>query len=144
MKYKKTGIEAFSDAYWGNCRAARRSITGCLAKFDNCTVLWKSRKQPTVSISTSEAEYTALCDLMSGLLWLKQLCEEAKLLNTSQPIITWEDDQICINIANNDCNFKNKRMKHVDIQLHFIKEIIKAKAIELRYKPTKDMLANFD
>ncbi|MBW0589642.1 hypothetical protein O181_129357, partial [Austropuccinia psidii MF-1] len=140
---KHNGIEAYSDADWGNCRATRRSVTGYLAKFNDCTVLWKSRKQPTVSISTAEAKYKALCDLMSELLWLKQWCEEAKILNTSQPIITWEDNQSCINIANNDCNFNNKRLKHVDIQLHFIKEIVKARTIILNYKPTKEMLANF-
>ncbi|MBW0574447.1 hypothetical protein O181_114162, partial [Austropuccinia psidii MF-1] len=121
---KQNGIEAYSDADWGN-------------------LLWKSRKQPTVSISTAEAEYKVLCDLMSELLWLKQWCEEAKILKTSKPIITWEDNQSCINIANNDCNFNNKRLKHVKIQLHFIKEIVKSKTIILNYKPTKEMLANF-
>ncbi|MBW0522184.1 hypothetical protein O181_061899 [Austropuccinia psidii MF-1] len=140
---KHNRIEAYSDTDWGNCRATTRSVTGYLAKFNDCTVLWKSRKQPTVLISTAEAEYKAFCNLMSELLWLKQWCEEAKILKTLQPIITWEDNQSCINIANNDCNFNNKRLKHVDIQLHFIKEIVKAKTIIINYKPTKEMLANF-
>ncbi|MBW0534538.1 hypothetical protein O181_074253 [Austropuccinia psidii MF-1] len=79
---------------------------------------------------------------MSELLWIKQWCKEANILKTSQPIVTWEDNQSCINIANNDGNFNKKRMKHVDIQLKFIKEVIVVKTIELRYKPTKEMLAN--
>ncbi|MBW0575962.1 hypothetical protein O181_115677 [Austropuccinia psidii MF-1] len=142
-KSPNNSIEAYCDADWGNCRVTRRSVTGYLARFGTCVILWKSRKQPTVSISTAEAKYKALCDLMSEILWLKQWSEEANILKTSQPIITWEDNQSCIDIANNDGNFNNKRMKHVDIQLHFIKEIIAAKTIELRYKPTKEMLANF-
>ncbi|MBW0501282.1 hypothetical protein O181_040997 [Austropuccinia psidii MF-1] len=140
---KHNRIEAYSDADWGNCRATRSPVTSYLAKFNDCTILWKSRKQPMVSISTAEAKYKALCDLMSELLWLKQWCEEAKILKTSQPIIIWDDDQSCINIAKNDCNFNNKRLKHVDIQLHFIKEIVKAKTIILNYKPTKEILSNF-
>ncbi|MBW0461591.1 hypothetical protein O181_001306 [Austropuccinia psidii MF-1] len=139
----KTVIEAYSNADWGNCRATRRSVTGYLISFHNCALICKARKQSTVSIPTAEAEYKALCDLMSELLWLKQLCEEAKITKISQPIVIWEDNQSCIKIANDDCNFNNKRMKHVDIQLHFIKEVIKAKIINLQYKPTNEMLANF-
>ncbi|MBW0494052.1 hypothetical protein O181_033767 [Austropuccinia psidii MF-1] len=127
VKNQNNGIEVNSDSCWAKYRATRRSVKGYLAKFNNCTVLWKSRKQPTISISTAEAEYKALCDLMSELLWLKQWFEEAKILKTSQPIITWEDNQSCINIVNNDCNFNNKRLKNVDIQLDFIKERVKAK-----------------
>ncbi|MBW0579798.1 hypothetical protein O181_119513, partial [Austropuccinia psidii MF-1] len=92
------GILAYSDADWGNCRVSRRSVTGFLATVGGSLVLWKTRKQPSVSLSTAEAEYKALCDLTSELLWLGQWCR--------------------------DCNLNNKRMKHVDIQLHFIKEAI--------------------
>ncbi|MBW0546140.1 hypothetical protein O181_085855 [Austropuccinia psidii MF-1] len=127
---------------WGNCQATRRSVTGFLATFHGCLILWETRKQPSVSTSTAEAEYKALCDLTSKLLWLKQWCQEANLFVSAEPITVWDDNQICINTANRHCNFNSKRMKHVDIQLHFIKEVVKLATIVLKYTPSSEMLAD--
>ncbi|MBW0535461.1 hypothetical protein O181_075176 [Austropuccinia psidii MF-1] len=137
------GIIAYSDADWGNCGSSRRSVSGYLATLNGCLVLWKTRKQPSVSLSTAEAEYKALCDLTSELLWLRQWVKECCLFTAVAPIVVHEDNQSCINAANGDCNVNNKRMKHVDIQLHFIKEVIRSSAIQLRYTPTSMMLADF-
>ncbi|MBW0519781.1 hypothetical protein O181_059496 [Austropuccinia psidii MF-1] len=62
LVYSKTnaqGIEAYSDADWGNCQLTRRSVTGYLATFVGSLVLWKTRKQSTMSLSTAEAKYKA-------------------------------------------------------------------------------------
>ncbi|MBW0525550.1 hypothetical protein O181_065265 [Austropuccinia psidii MF-1] len=118
------GITAYSDADWGNCRVSRQSVSGYLATLNGCL-------------------YKALCDLTSELLWLRQWVKECCLLSTITPIVVYEDNQSCINAANGDCNVNNKRMKHVDIQLHFIKEVIRSSAIRLSYTPTSSMLADF-
>ncbi|MBW0552156.1 hypothetical protein O181_091871 [Austropuccinia psidii MF-1] len=122
---------------------ARRSVTGFLATFHGCLILWKKQKQPSVSTSTAEAEYKALCDLTSELLWLKQWCQEANLFVLAEPITVWDDNQSCINTSNGNCNFNKKRMKHVDIQLHFIKEVVKSATIMLKYTPSSEMLADY-
>ncbi|MBW0538331.1 hypothetical protein O181_078046, partial [Austropuccinia psidii MF-1] len=137
------GISAYSDADWGNCQTTQRSVTGYLACFNQCLVIWKTRKQPTVSLSTAEAEYRSLCDLTSELLWLRQWCQECGLAHSDGPIPVHEDNQGCINTANGDSNVNSRRMKHVDIQLHFVKEAIKCGRIQLRYTPSKEMLADF-
>ncbi|MBW0564234.1 hypothetical protein O181_103949 [Austropuccinia psidii MF-1] len=146
LRYKKDGaqgISAWSDADWGNCRSSRRSVTGYLATFHSGLVLWKKRKQPLVSISTEEAEYKALCNLTSKLMWLKQWCAEEQILRLTQPITVWEDNQSCINIKNGNCNFNNQRIKHMYIQLHFVKEVIQSSTIKLCYAPSTEMLADF-
>ncbi|MBW0506580.1 hypothetical protein O181_046295 [Austropuccinia psidii MF-1] len=136
-------VRGYSNADWGNSRATRRSVTGILAFFSGNLVLWKTRKQPSVSISTAEAEYKALCDLVSELLWLRQWSRECHLLPLNSATPVHEDNQSCINTANGDYNLNNKRMKHVDIQLHFIKEAVKGSIIDLIYTPTSLILANF-
>ncbi|MBW0565721.1 hypothetical protein O181_105436, partial [Austropuccinia psidii MF-1] len=137
------GISAYSNADWGNCQATRQSITGYLSCFNQCLVIWKTRKQPTVSLSTAEAEYKSVCDLTSELLWLKQWCQESGLTLPNGPIPVHEDNQGCINTANGDSNVNGRRMKHVDIQLHFVKEAVKCRRIQPRYTPSKKMLADF-
>ncbi|MBW0535199.1 hypothetical protein O181_074914, partial [Austropuccinia psidii MF-1] len=137
------GIRAYSDADWGNCPETRRSVTGFLVTFNNSLVIWKTRKQPTVSISTAEAEYKALCDLTSELVWFRQWCDECSLYQNSSPIPVHEDNQSCINTVEGHSNVNHKRMKHVDIQLHFIKEFAENSVIKLIYTPTNLMLADF-
>ncbi|MBW0509571.1 hypothetical protein O181_049286 [Austropuccinia psidii MF-1] len=139
----RPGFVAYSDADWGNCLLTRRSVMGYLACFNQCLVVWKTRKQPTVSLSTAEAEYKSLFDLTSKLLWLSQWCQEAELASFDLLIPIHEDNRACINTANGNSNVNAKRMKHVDIQLHFMKECIKLDKIRLVYTPTVDMLADF-
>ncbi|MBW0504462.1 hypothetical protein O181_044177 [Austropuccinia psidii MF-1] len=56
----RPGLIAFSDADWGNCWVTRRSTSGFLAQPHGCLIFWKTRKQPSVSISTAEAGYKSL------------------------------------------------------------------------------------
>ncbi|MBW0592867.1 hypothetical protein O181_132582 [Austropuccinia psidii MF-1] len=132
-----------SDADWGNFHETQRSVTSYLTNFNGCLILCKTFKQPTVSLPTLEAKYKSLCDLTSKLLWLHQWCEETSLLPDSPPILVHEDNQGCISTANGDSSINSKRMKHVDIQLHFVKEAIKTSRIRLVYTATNDILANF-
>ncbi|MBW0480723.1 hypothetical protein O181_020438 [Austropuccinia psidii MF-1] len=55
-KGEKSGIVSWSDADWGNCWATQQSVSGFLATFHGCLILWKTRKQPSVSTSTAEAK----------------------------------------------------------------------------------------
>ncbi|MBW0561043.1 hypothetical protein O181_100758 [Austropuccinia psidii MF-1] len=145
ISYKQGVIHeavAYSDADWGNCRVTRRSVSGHLILFIQGLVIWKTKKQPTVSLSSAEAEYKLLCNLASEVLWFQQFCEEVKLTN-SQPMKIYADNQGCIDTANSDCNTNSRRMKHVEIQLHFSGETINNLKISLVYTPTADMLADF-
>ncbi|MBW0488783.1 hypothetical protein O181_028498 [Austropuccinia psidii MF-1] len=139
----KQGIIAYSDADWGNCRVTRRSISGYLALFEGCLVLWKTRKQQAVSTSTAEAEYKALCDLTSEMLWLRQWAIEIGIVEPNCRVLIWNDNQSCINTPNGDSSFNNNRMKHVDIQLHFVREVVQSRDFQLQYVRSENMLADF-
>ncbi|MBW0518198.1 hypothetical protein O181_057913 [Austropuccinia psidii MF-1] len=86
------GIKAYSDADRGNCQKTRRSVTDYLATFDGSLILWKTPKKPTVSLSTAEAEYKAVCDLNSELLWLRQWCQQCNLCKFKEPIPIYEEN----------------------------------------------------
>ena len=84
---------------------------------EDCLISWKSRKQKSVTLSSSEAEYVAISEVCAELIFLKQVVEflEVKL---SLPIIVRVDNVGAICLANNSVS--GPRMKHVDIRYHFV------------------------
>ncbi|XP_059663585.1 uncharacterized mitochondrial protein AtMg00810-like [Cornus florida] len=60
-----------SDADWGGSLPDRKSTSGCCSVLGSNVVSWLNKRQDTVSLSTSEAEYIAASQVGSQLLWMK-------------------------------------------------------------------------
>jgi hypothetical protein len=67
------------DADWAQCEQSRRSTSGVLVQLLGCSVLWLSKRQPTVSLSSTEAEYMALGQGVRELQWMHSLLAELQL-----------------------------------------------------------------
>jgi len=122
-------IIAFSDSDWGQDRENRRSITGNFCLIAHGPISWLSRRQKTVALSSTEAEYMALSDCSRQLIWIKQLLEEIGfkvptplLYGDNQGSIFWSENPV-----------QEKRSKHIDIRYHYIREVIEDKRIELQF-----------
>ena len=62
----------YTDADYAGFLVDRKSTSGMAQFHGPCLVLWGSRKQNSVALSTTEAEYVAAAACCSQLLWLKQ------------------------------------------------------------------------
>jgi len=69
-------LKAFSDSDWVGCIDSRRSVTGFLVYLGSSLISWRSKKQATVSKSSSEAEYRALTSTTCELQWITYLLED--------------------------------------------------------------------
>nr|KYP68715.1 hypothetical protein KK1_022356 [Cajanus cajan] len=69
-------LKAFSDSNWAGCVDSRRFITGFCIYLGNSLISWRSKKQPTVSRSSSEVEYRALASTSCELQWLIYLLDD--------------------------------------------------------------------
>ena len=86
-----------------------------------------------------EAEYRAMSQGLSELLWTGNLLEELKILKTGCMNV-WCDNKSAINIANNPV--QHDRTKHVEIDRFFIKEKLDAKIIKKEYVSSGQQIAD--
>ena len=114
----------YCDSDWASsvdAKGSRRSVTGyCFHLSKSSAALsLKSRKQPTVALSSCEAEYMALASATQEALYLKQLLTEIDPQFDKTKVITlFEDNQGTIALVNNPVY--HQRTKHIDIRYHFI------------------------
>ena len=74
--YKKGVIECYSDADHGGDLSTARSTTGVVCLHAGGAISWLSQRQPSVAISTTEAEIVAASEGASEIVWLKRLLSE--------------------------------------------------------------------
>ena len=96
-------------------------------------VSWLSKKQPVVALSTTEAEYIALCTAAQEATWLRRLLTDIKAPPV-RSIVIKEDNQSANAIAKNSVS--HARTKHIDVKIHFVREALSNGSIELTYCPT--------
>lgn len=131
-------VVGYVDSDWGGDLVDRRSTTGFVFKIFGCPVLWGTRKQQTVSLSSTEAEYMALSMATTEACWLKQLLIDFSV--HVNHVLIYEDNQSTIKVAKNPV--LHKRMKHIDIKHHFIPEKIVDGTIILNYIETSEQIAD--
>ena len=136
---KSPVLVGFSDADWAGDLDTRRSTSGYVFQIQGNTVSWCSKRQATVSKSSTEAEYTALSGASQEAVWMRRLLADIGFEQRG-PSTIFEDNQGAIELARNP-KFHN-RTKHIDVSLHFIREQVNLKAISVKYCPTEDMLAD--
>lgn len=132
-------LMGYSDANWGGDKDTRRSTTGYMFKLGGGAVSWNSKRQPTVALSTTEAEYMALTQCTKEAVWLKRLLCDLHYHQVG-PIEILEDNQGCMALAKNPVS--HARTKHIDIQHHFIREKVQSGEVELRYCRSAQMPAD--
>ena len=134
--------EVFSDANWAGNEDNRRSTTGYIVMFNGGAIVWQSRLQPTVALSTMEAEYMALAEAAKEIAWLRRFLKELNYHGSSseEPTVLNTDSQGAMALAKNPVS--HARSKHIDIRHHFIREAITDKSVWLQYVPTEDMTAD--
>ena len=143
IEYQATSndkLHGYSDADWAGDIEDRRSTSGYAFELNNGCVSWRSKKQSTVALSSTEAEYMALTEAAQEAIWLKAFLCELGEMRSDDAVKIYEDNQGSIALAKNP-EF-HKRTKHIDIRYHFVREKAAEGELVLEYCSTKDMKAD--
>lgn len=139
--FQKSGDPAqlYVDADWGKCQMDRRSYSGYVMTLSGGPISWKSQKQRTVALSSTEAEYMALAETTKEGIYICKFLKELGLDKFTKLSI-YNDNIGAQHLAKN--HVVHPRTKHIDIRFHFVRDAIKRYNFILNYMSSAQMPAD--
>ena len=131
-------MEGFIDADWASCIDDRRSYTGYAFLLAGAAILWGSKRQKTVALSSTEAEYMALSEGTKEAIYLQSFLQETGIKSSTTKL--YNDNQGAGQLIKNPVF--HSRTKHIDIRHHFIRKANEEKKIDPKYIGTEEMTAD--
>uniref|UniRef100_A0A2N9F269 Reverse transcriptase Ty1/copia-type domain-containing protein n=1 Tax=Fagus sylvatica TaxID=28930 RepID=A0A2N9F269_FAGSY len=139
LSQSSLSLYGFSDADWAGCLDTRRSTTGyCIYLGANC-ISWASKKQPTVSRSSAEAEYRSMSTTTAELTWLMYLLRDIGIRLPAPPVL-FCDNTSALHLTVNPVF--HARTKHIELDVHFVREKVAAGDLVTRFVPTHLQIAD--
>jgi hypothetical protein len=146
-------IKGYTDSDWAGDISTCKSTSGYLFLGAGAPIAWESNKQPIVALFICEAEYVAASDASREVTWLRNLLAEIDLSGasaTSLPqshepnyilfMLMAMDNQRAIALA--ILRSQNRRIRHINVRYHYIRECIESGTIAPHYTPTSEILAD--
>ena len=150
------GFECYVDADFAGSwsKEEAHKSEGCLSRtgyvifYAGCPIIWSSKMQNTIALSTTEAEYTALSTSLRDVIYLLHLVEELKeygitIPTPAVPKVTcrvFEDNVGALELANNPK--LRPRTKHLSVQLHHFRQYVDSGQITVEKVATQHQLAD--
>lgn len=134
----KEDMVGYSDPDYSGDLETRGSTTGFIFMYNGAAVSWASKRQATVSHSTTEAEYVVAAMAAKEAVWLRRL--EHDLMGASKPMPMSCDNQGALAMMQNAVS--SLRAKHIDVAFHFVREKVYEKQLVPTHVPTTEMVAD--
>jgi hypothetical protein len=134
-------FRGYADADWAGDVATRKSTSGYVFMWQDCAISWRSKLQSINTLSSTEAEYVALCSAAQEAVYLRRLFNsigEQQL----QPTLLLEDNESAIKLVVRDEDAVTDRSKHIDVRYHYTKQLVNEKQVRLEHVATIDQLAD--
>lgn len=142
IQYRRDGEErlvGFVDSDYAGDEDDRKSTSGYTFMIGGGAVSWSSKKQPIVTLSTTEAEYVAAANGATQAIWLRNVLEEIGF-NQENGTVLFCDNSSTIKLSKNPV--LHGRSKHIHVRYHFLRELVNEGVIALEYCTTQEQLSD--
>lgn len=136
---EKVPLVGYADSDWGGSLEDRRSFTGYTFTMNGGAIAWDSKKQPTVALSTTEAEYMALSEAAKEAIHIKKFLRELGM-DDVESLKILNDNVSAQRLATNPVY--HARTKHIDIRHHFVREVVESGQVTIEHVGTNSMPAD--
>jgi hypothetical protein len=137
-------VLGYTDSSYADCPDTRRSTLGYIFVLGGGPICWGSRRQRSVSSSTTEAEYMAISQSSKQAMWIRQFLTDIRrtgyIGKNAYSMRMYEDNQSTI-VITKEAQI-NERTKHIDVAAHYVRELVRRQQLDVRYKHTTKMLAD--
>lgn len=140
--YKKEGNEkliGYTDSDYAGDQDDRKSTSGYVFMISSGAVSWSSKKQPVVTLSTTEAEFIAAASSACQVVWLRRILQELDHVQC-KPTTVYCDNSSAIKLSKNPV--MHGRSKHIDVRFHFLRELTKDEIVQLVHCHTQEQVAD--
>jgi hypothetical protein len=131
-------LVGYSNSDYADCKIDRKRTSGGCHLLGMSLVSWSSKKQNSVALSTTEAEYIAAGACCAQILYMKQTLLDYGVVLDKVPLLY--DNESDVKIANNPV--QHSRTKHIDIRHHFLRDHVAKNDISLEGVRSEDQLAD--
>ena len=121
------GLVGYGDSNFAGDPEDKKSVMGLCFFLNEAVVSWCSKKQKTVSTSTTKVEYIAIGHAARESVWIKRFINEMALQTTG--LILNGDNEASISLTTNPKS--QNRTKHIDVQHHYIRELVNDKELTI-------------
>ena len=130
---------SFIDSDFGGDKEDRKNTSGYVFMLGFEVVSWCSKKQPIVTLSTTEAEFVAAIVCATQAIWLKKILTELHV-RQQEPILNYCDNGSAIKLSKN--SVVHGRSKHIDVKFHYLRDLTKEKVIDVVYCRSEEQAAD--
>ena len=116
----------------------KKSLTAYVFTIYGGAVSWKGNLQPVVALSTTKVEYIVVTEAIKEEIWLKGIIKELGI--EQDQIIVFCDNQSAICLAKHQVY--HERTKHIDVRMHFVRDVIAEGSVVVQKIPTEDNSAD--
>jgi histone deacetylase 1/2 len=135
----RLNITGYSDANWASSPDDRRPVGDYCVYFGDTLVAWSSKKQGSVSRSSTKSEYRALAHVAAEISWVQSLLDELGFHLLTTPI-TWCDNMSVKAMASNPVY--HARTKHIELDVHYVQDRVLQNKLRVMYVPSSDQVAD--